>query len=552
MLFSLDTPTLVATVVLVIAVLLLAVDLKLRAKHNRIALVEPQSMVQGNSNPRPHILPYRDPVKAQIVAAYDILRGSIRQKNGLAELNNKLKEMDKTNHKVVQSMMFTMPMLTTWDADITREILFSKSVGKFSIPGLQDRLLAKSILQVERGEHRRQKKILSPAFAWDHIQSTVPHVQAVASELADALLHIAKTSSDGKKKIELFPYMHASTLDAIGKAGFGFEFHTLYNFLKERNELPAGSKAPVDGPKTLTGFVDDYQSMIKELLRPVHLFPWLDKLLGSASLLNTKLDKFDAVIDKIVARKKEVLRSESSENLSRAADLLDLMVTAHVSNGGATSAKNDSEGDILSLDDAQLRHNLNTFFIAGHETTAGGLSSVLYLLALNQECLRRAHEEVDRVCGSEVPTFEHVKEMTYVHNCLKEALRIMPPAGIMLREVTEDTTLGGYFAPKGLVCMLNVFALHHDEDYWEDPERFDPDRFLAERVKKRHHYAWMPFSIGPRQCIGNNFAMLEMRMMLAVILQKLHFEPAVDKPEISLETVIFPADNTPIIICARN
>jgi len=116
--------------------------------------------------------------------------------------------------------------------------------------------------------------------------------------------------------------------------------------------------------------------------------------------------------------------------------------------------------------------------------------------------------------------------MDFVHNCIKETLRLAPPAPAILRQSDRDQQIGDLYLAKGTTAFVHIYAIHRDPQYWgPDSNEFKPDRFLPEHSKDRHPYAWMPFSIGPRQCIGNNFAMLEMRSFLAVLLQKFEFSP---------------------------
>jgi cytochrome P450 family 4 len=126
---------------------------------------------------------------------------------------------------------------------------------------------------------------------------------------------------------------------------------------------------------------------------------------------------------------------------------------------------------------------------------------------------------LEKKCGNNVPTYDQLKQMEYLERCIKETLRISPPAPIVLRQVREDQQIQNIYVTKGCMVGVHIYGIHHDPEYWENPECYDPERFTAENSKKRPPNAWMPFSVGPRQCIGNNFALLEMRCFLARILQ---------------------------------
>ena len=124
--------------------------------------------------------------------------------------------------------------------------------------------------------------------------------------------------------------------------------------------------------------------------------------------------------------------------------------------------------------------------------------------------------------------------MDYLHNTLKEAIRLFPPAPLMIRKAKQDIVISGFNIPKDSTIGLWVYTIHRDPRYWENPDSFDPDRFRDENKHKRHRYAWVPFSLGPRQCIGNNLAFMEMKMMLIRILQNYRVvsDPNAEKPNV--------------------
>ncbi|KAJ2955885.1 hypothetical protein NQZ79_g8176 [Umbelopsis isabellina] len=186
------------------------------------------------------------------------------------------------------------------------------------------------------------------------------------------------------------------------------------------------------------------------------------------------------------------------------------------------------EGDANEpLSDEELRSELVLFFFAGHDTTANALASTLYFLATHLEVQVKARKEALEVLGDEArdswPSVSQLKEMPYITCVLKEAARLANPAsGIIQREVTEDTNLGGYVVPKGNLLNIDILGVHHNPDYWANPETFDPDRFLegGEMDLQTSAAAYLPFGAGTRQCIGMNFSIAEQRVALSGILRK--------------------------------
>jgi len=167
----------------------------------------------------------------------------------------------------------------------------------------------------------------------------------------------------------------------------------------------------------------------------------------------------------------------------------------------------------------EYERNMFLFFVAGHETTAGALSWALYLLAKHRDIQERVREEVDRVLQGKHLTAEVMKELTYMEMFIKEVLRYGSPISLLLtRVVDEDTELCGHVIPKGTPVGVGIHAIHHNPEFWKDPYVFNPDRFADE--SRQHPFAFLPFSLGKRVCIGNQFSLMEQRIFLCMILQR--------------------------------
>ncbi|RPD61291.1 bifunctional P-450:NADPH-P450 reductase [Lentinus tigrinus ALCF2SS1-6] len=188
------------------------------------------------------------------------------------------------------------------------------------------------------------------------------------------------------------------------------------------------------------------------------------------------------------------------------------------------------------LSDENIRHNLITFLVAGHETTSGMLTFTLYYLCKNPEAMRKAREEVDEVLGDEQIRLEHIGKLKYISACFRESLRLTPPATIRVVESVEDTTLcgGKYAVPKGARIGIVASKCQTDPKIWgEDAREFKPERVYGENFEKLPQNAWQPFGYGMRACIGRPFAWQEAHIALACILQKL--DMTMHDPGYSLE-----------------
>ncbi|XP_067154090.1 cytochrome P450 4V2 isoform X1 [Apteryx mantelli] len=180
----------------------------------------------------------------------------------------------------------------------------------------------------------------------------------------------------------------------------------------------------------------------------------------------------------------------------------------------------DDEGNKLSYRD--IREEVDTFMFEGHDTTAAAMNWVLYLLGHNPEAQKKVHRELDEVFGtSERPvTMEDLKKLRYLECVVKEALRLFPSVPLFARTLREDCYIKGYRIPKGTNVLVITYALHRDPEIFPEPEEFRPERFFPENCRGRHPFAYVPFSAGPRNCIGQRFAQMEEKALLALILRR--------------------------------
>jgi cytochrome P450 len=214
------------------------------------------------------------------------------------------------------------------------------------------------------------------------------------------------------------------------------------------------------------------------------------------------------------------------------------------------SARDEETGE--GMNDRQIRDELMTMLIAGHETTANTLAWTWYLLSQHPEVEQRLYSEIDEVLGGMMPTLEHLPELKYTNMVLEEALRLYPPGGIFGRKAIADDELGGYRIPANSMIVISPYATQHHPDYWPDPELFDPERFTPERSAGRSHYAYYPFSSGPRMCIGSSFAMMEAQLILATIAQRYRLRMVPGHPvETQLLVTLRPKYGLPMTIHRR-
>lgn len=292
---------------------------------------------------------------------------------------------------------------------------------------------------------------------------------------------------NGDEEIDVVHDMTALTLDTIGLCGFDYRFNSFYR--------------------------RDYHPFVESLVRSLETIMmtrglpleglWLQKRRRDLAQDVAFMNK---MVDEIIAERRG--NAEAAEGKK---DMLGAMMT------GVDRATGEQ------LDDVNIRYQINTFLIAGHETTSGLLSCTLYALLKHPDILRKAYEEVDRVLGPDVdarPTYQQVTQLTYITQILKEALRLWPPAPAYGIAPLKDETIGGkYKLRKNTFVTVLVMALHRDPSVWgPNPDKFDPENFSKEA--KRPVNAWKPFGNGQRACIGRGFAMHEAALAIGMILQR--------------------------------
>jgi cytochrome P450 len=353
------------------------------------------------------------------------------------------------------------------------------------------RLLGEGLLTSEGEFHRRQRRLAQPAF----------HRQRIASYAEVMIDYATRTSErwrDGQT-LDLSEEMMRLTLGIVGK--------TLFD-------------ADVESE---SGEVGQAMTVVMELFDTLTM-PFFELL---SKLPLPQLRRFDAArtrLDRIIFSLVEDRRRSGVDR----GDLLSMLLTAQ-----------DVEGDGGQMTDQQLRDELMTIFLAGHETTANALTWTWYLLSNHPEVEQRLHQEIDAVVGSRKPTFSDVAELRYTEMVLSESMRLYPPAWAIGRLARVDCELGGYFIPEKSLVLFSQYVMHRDERYYEQPLSFDPQRWTPEARESRPTFAYFPFGGGPRRCIGDGFAWTEGVLLLATLAQQWQLRlvphhPVALKPVITL------------------
>jgi cytochrome P450 len=380
----------------------------------------------------------------------------------------------------IDTYMITNP------ADIERVLVTDDA--KYTKPKFQDDaigdLLGQGLLLSEGETWRKQRELAQPAFLMSRL-----------SELSDLMVDYTEEMLDGwegKDEVNIHLEMARLTVKIIVEAMFGSTIDDERVRTVQENLEPLGSRFE---PNPFRFAIPDWA--------PTRENREYKKALSTIE---------DIVWDLIDEREgTQYAEGDGDEPM----DLLSVLLRAR-ERGEQT--------------DQNLRDEMVTMLLAGHDTTALTLTYTWYLLSQHPDVEARLHAELDSLLGGERPTFADVRQMEYTEAVLNEAMRLYPPVYTIFREPQVDVQLGGYRIPAGSAVMLSQWAVHRSPRYWDSPLEFDPDRWLDERADTRHRFAYFPFGGGPRFCIGKQLSMLEARLILGTVCQQYRLEYARDEP----------------------
>jgi cytochrome P450 len=334
------------------------------------------------------------------------------------------------------------------------------------------RLIGEGLLSAQGEAHRRQRRLVQPAFHRDRLPA-----------YGAAMVEHAQRWRDGQHDgavLAIRPEMRRLTFGIVAETMFGSTDVTTADEVREY--INAGGR--LFGPLTF------------------FFAPFMERLpLPSAR-------RFIAARERLDARVYRMLRERRASGVDHG-DLLSMLLLAQ-----------DTEGDGQGLTDRQIRDEVVTIFLAGHETTASALTWSWYLLAQHLEAQQRLHAELDAVLGDRPPGLDDLPRLPYASGVFAEALRLYPTAAIIFRRALEDHPVGEFVIPKGGIVMLSQYAMHRDPRFYPNPDAFDPDRWAPEVRASRPRYSYFPFGGGPRVCIGEGFATMEGALVLATIAQR--------------------------------
>ncbi|KAL4180519.1 hypothetical protein AMTRI_Chr13g92490 [Amborella trichopoda] len=376
------------------------------------------------------------------------------------------------------------PRVAIGEPDLMREVFLNVwgCFDRIDLDPLSKPLVGQGLLGLKGQKWTLHRRVINPAF---HMEPTKAMVPAMVASTTQMLEKWEKSVGGCEYEMEVNKELHKLTADLISRTAFGSNYEEGNHIVKMQEEQ---------------------MIYVSESLRSVYI-PGFRFVPTKKNRKRWKLEREIRSAFRKLIQKKEGER----ENCG---NLLGLLLTTN----------KVQEGEDQKMDLEEIVDECKTFYFAGKETTANLLTWVVVLLAVHTEWQNKAREEVLRVC-KEFPDADNLNDLKIVEMIVNETLRLYSPAPFLQRETNKDVKLGRYYLPSGTQLDLPISAIHHDTSLWgEDAEDFNPQRFIGgPSVARKHMAAFVPFGLGPRICVGQNLALIETKVVLAMLLQRFSF-----------------------------
>ena len=433
---------------------------------------------------------------------------------------DRLVEWSQKYGKVYGILHGTRPILVIGEPELVTEVLI-KNFHKFTDRRnfTSHRITSRSMINQNGAEWKQDRAVMSPTFSSGKMKQMYPLMR----ESYDCLDREFKRLAEIGDEVDIKSVFAKLTTMVIARCAFATHVDA---FTDPNNELLRNLKAI---------FFISRTRLLGNLLLPQAV----KKLIGFSITDPSVVDYIARVCKKILEQRKN-----SQEQVNEYPDLMQLLMDTNKNNNGR------------GFDDIKIIANSITFFNAGHETTSTLLTWASYALAMNPDIQEKLHQEVKEAKEAKGQLdYETLFDLKYLDAVINETLRLYPPVAQFERVATEDHTLSnGITLEKGNVARIPVYALHHDPDNFEEPSKFNPERFMPENKDSIRSGSFVPFVIGPRNCIGMRFALLEAKMTLAELMCKYKFVKSKSTPEkvvYARKTFILTLDNYKVKIEKR-
>ncbi|KAL0134221.1 hypothetical protein PUN28_001197 [Cardiocondyla obscurior] len=393
--------------------------------------------------------------------------------------------------------------------------------------------LREGLLTSGGSKWKLRRKILTPTFHFNILQHFIESFIEESENMTKSLQNIG----DAVVK-DLTPFISEHTLNTICETAMGISLRRMKSFQKHyRNAVHKMGELVV-------------YRLFRQWLR----YDWVFFLTSKGREQKKILKTLHEFTEKIIAERKmyhKNMNGQFSKNLGKGTEEIDANDTEVI----ASRKKRLAMLDLLilasqegSLTDIDIREEVDTFMFEGHDTVATSICFTLSLLAEHkdiQDCVRKEVNIVMQENEGKL-SIKSLQDLQYLERCIKESLRLYPSVWFISRVTSEDMQLKSYLIPAKTMMFLNIYGVHRDPNFWPNPKIFNPDRFLPNKIRDRHFYSYIPFSAGPRNCIGQRFAMLEMKAMISHLIHKFYLEPVDYLKDLCIKADIVIRPNHPL------
>ncbi|KAJ9672683.1 hypothetical protein PVL29_026057 [Vitis rotundifolia] len=386
------------------------------------------------------------------------------------------------------------PVVNIMEPELIRDVLLKHNAFQKPPEHPLVKLLVSGIVSLEGEQWTKRRKIINPAFHLEKLKHMVSAFQLSCSDMVNKWEK--KLSVDGSCELDIWPYLENLTGDVISRTAFGSSYaegRRIFQLQKEQAHLAV------------------------QATQSVYVPGWRFFPTKTNRRMRQISNEVNALLKGIIEKRENAMKACETAN----DDLLGLLMESNY----REMQENDERKNVgMSIKD--VIEECKLFYLAGQETTSALLLWTMVLLSKHSNWQACAREEVLRVFGNKKPNGDGLNHLKIITMIFHEVLRLYPPASMLNRSVYADTKVGGMYLPDGVQVSLPILLVHHDHEIWgDDAKDFNPERF-SEGVSKatKGQLAFFPFGYGPRICVGQNFAMMEAKMALAMILQRFSFE----------------------------
>ncbi|XP_031629862.1 probable cytochrome P450 4aa1 [Contarinia nasturtii] len=421
--------------------------------------------------------------------------GNILAINDKDMLEKYVKPAEAIYGRLIRIWVLIFPFFAITDPEDLQTVLSSrKHTEKIFFYKLLHNFLGNGLITSSAEKWNLHRRLIQPTF---HVTT----LDQFLGTFIDASTVLVERLKNGENQLNITPLINQCVIDILNESVLGVPVLKKSGFNMENSPFRQGKVV-----------------MPLRIVKPWLLLDWIYKMTETASAELNQKRKLDEFTKKMINIRRDALnRGEIPQRKC----LLDFMLEISKNNPQFT--------------DDDIVNEACTFMLAGQDSVGAATAFCLFLLATHPECQQKCMDELNEIFNDDnrVPTMKDIREMRYLEQCIKETLRLYPSVPLIARKVTEDFRCGKYTIPSGSNILIFPYATHRLSSIYPNPEHFDPERFSPKQCENRHPYAFIPFSAGPRNCIGYKFAFIEIKTVISTILREFELLPVEGKTKIN-------------------